>query len=112
MKRAIEKTNSSSGIAPPKARILQPSVAALFGKMKKVLPKSRSSKNPTGVSTAMVRQNAFLGNCKSGRQANHHPSAAIGTMNKSRLHVYPSGVGLSDVACKIDGLTTVRNAIA
>src|SRR5437773_6111453 len=103
MKPARKKTNSTIGIAPPTAGISQPSVAALFGKMKKVLPKSRSSKNPTGVSTAMVRQNAFLGNCKSGRQADHHPSAAFGIINKSRLHVYPSGVGLSEVACKMAG---------
>ena len=54
-------------------------------------------------SAAIVRQNAFLGNCKSGRLANHQPSAPIGMINNSRLHVYPSGVGLSDVACKMTG---------
>src|SRR5207249_9337422 len=97
------KTNSSIGIAPPTAGISKPSVAALFGKTKKVFPKSRSSKKPSGVSTAMVRQNAFLGNCKSGPQENHQPSAAIGIINKSRLHVYPCGVGLSEVACKMTG---------
>src|SRR6266480_5374205 len=95
--------NSSIGIAPPSAGMSQPSVAALFGKMKKVFPKSRSSKKPRGVSTTMVRQNAFLGNCRSGRQANHHPSAAIGIINKSKLHVYPSGGGLSELGCKMTG---------
>src|SRR4029453_3050170 len=90
----------------------QPSVADLFGKTKKALPNSRSSRKPSGVSTAIVRQNAFLGNCKSGRQLNHQPSAAIGMINNSRLHVYPSGGGLSDVACKMTGWTTVRNASA
>src|SRR6266496_1568720 len=103
MNPVTEKTNSSIGIAPPTAGISQPSVAALFGKMKKALPKSRSSTKPSGVSTAIVLQNAFLGNCKSGRQANHHPSAAMGITNKSRLQVYPSGVGLSEVACKMTG---------
>src|SRR5213078_3782223 len=37
--------NSSIGIAPPKAGRSQPSVAALFAKMKKALPKRRSSGN-------------------------------------------------------------------
>src|SRR4029077_10105964 len=90
----------------------QPRVAALFGKMKKALPKSRSSTKPIGVSTAIVLQNAFLGKTRSGRQANHHPSAAIGTINKSRLHVYPNGVGLSEVACRMAGGITLRHAIA
>src|SRR5262245_58665278 len=67
---------------------------------------------PNGVKTAIVRQKAFLGNCRSGRQANHQPSAPIGMMNNSRLQVYPSGVGLSDVACKMTGWTTVRNVRA
>src|SRR5437667_5588617 len=89
-----------------------PSVAVLFGKMKKAFPRKRSSKNPSGVSRAIVLQNAFLGNLRSGRQANHHASAPIGTMNKSRLQVYPNGVGLSEVACKMPGWMTVRNAIA
>src|SRR5262245_30186945 len=62
---------------------------------KNALPNSRSRRKPSGVSTAMVRQNAFLGNRKSGRQPNHQPSAPIGMMNNSRLQVYPSGVGLS-----------------
>src|SRR5260370_5576060 len=89
-----------------------PSVAVLFGKMKKALPKSRSSKKPSGVSRAIVLQNAFLGNLRSGRQANHHASAPIGTMNKSRLHVYPRRVGLSEDACKNPRLVPVRNANA
>src|SRR6476619_7222209 len=97
------------GIAPPSAGTSQPSVADLFLKTKKALPKSRSSAKPSGVSTASVRQNAFLGNCKSGRRANHQPSAPIGMINNSRLHVYPNGVGLFDVACKLTGCTTVRN---
>src|SRR6266498_573444 len=95
--------NSSIGIAPPSAGILQPRVAALFGKVKNALPKRRSKANPSGVSTAIVRQNAFRGNFRSGRQANHHARAPMGTMNSARLHVYPSGVGLSEVACKIAG---------
>src|SRR6476646_5696805 len=98
-----QKTNSSIGIGPPTAGISQPRVANLFGKTKKALPKSRSRRKPSGVSTAIVRQKAFLGNCKSGRQLNHQPSAPIGMINNSRLHVYPSGVGLSDVACKRTG---------
>ena len=61
------------------------------------------SAKPNGVSTTSVRQNAFFGNCKSGRRANHQASAPIGMINNSRLHVYPSGVGLSDVACKMTG---------
>src|SRR4030095_7144901 len=89
-----------------------PSVAVLFGKMKKALPKSRSSKKPSGVSRASVLQNAFLGNLRSGRQTNHHASAPIGTMNKNRLQVYPSGVGFSEVACKMPGWMTVCNANA
>src|SRR5213075_2740461 len=103
MKPERKKTNSSMGIAPPSAGTSQPSVANLFGKTKNAFPNRRSSRKPTGVSTAIVRQNAFLGNCKSGRQANHQPSAPIGMINNSRLHVYPSGVGLSDVACKMTG---------
>src|SRR6266545_7190119 len=103
MKPVREKTNSSIGIAPPTAGTSQPSVASLFGNIKKALPKSRSSRKPSGASTAMVLQNAFLGNCRSGREANHHARAPIGTTNKSRLHVYPSGVGLSEVACKLPG---------
>src|SRR4029450_12516129 len=86
-------------------------VAALFGKMKNALPKRRSRANPSGVSTAMVRQNAFRGNVRSGRQANHHARAPIGIMNSARLHVYPSGVGFPEVACRIAGLMTGRNAI-
>src|SRR6516225_2637586 len=103
MKPAREKTNSSIGIDPPTAGRYHPSVAAMFRKMKKALPNSRSSRKPSGVSTEMARQNAFLGNRKSGREANHQPSAPIGLINKSRLHVYPSGVGLSEVACKTTG---------
>src|SRR4029453_12985267 len=97
------------GIGPPNAGTSQPRVANLFGKTKNAVPKRRSSRKPSGVSTAIVRQNAFLGNCKSGRQANHQPSAAIGMMNNSRLHVYPSGVGLFDVACKMTGGRKDRN---
>src|SRR5207247_5647268 len=100
------------GIPPPIAGTPQPSVAALFGKMKKVLPKSRSSKKPSGASTAMVLQNAFLGKTRSGRQANYHPSPPIGTTNKSRLQLYPSVVGFSEVACRMAGGITLRNAIA
>src|SRR5258708_22228387 len=100
------------GIAPPNAGTSQLSVANLFGKTKKALPKSRSSRKPRGVSTASVRQNAFLGNCKSGLRANHQPSAPMGMINNSRLHVYPSGVGLSDVACKMAGGTNVRKLSA
>src|SRR4029450_10285620 len=104
--------NSSIGIAPPKAGTLQPSVAALFAKMKKALPKRRSSAKPSGASTAIVLQNAFRGNLRSGRQANHHARTPMGIMKRARLHVYPSGVGLSEGAFKSGGGTTVRNAMA
>src|SRR5262249_33021674 len=104
MNPARKKTNSSIGIAPPKAGIPQSSVADLFGKTKNALPNSRSRRKPSGVSTAMVRQNAFLGNRKSGRQPNHQPSAPIGMMNNSRLQVYPSGVGLSGRGLQNDGV--------
>src|SRR4030095_5842074 len=100
--------NSSIGIAPPKAGTLQPSVAALFAKMKKALPKRRSSAKPSGASTAIVLQNAFRGNLRSGRQANQHARTPMGIMNSARLHVYPSGVGLSEVACKMAGGRTRR----
>src|SRR5215470_19157825 len=95
--------NSSIGIAPPTAGTFQPRVADSFGKTKKALPNRRSRRKPSGVNTPIVRQNAFLGNCRSGLQLNHQPSAPIGMINNTRLHVYPSGVGLSDVACKITG---------
>src|SRR6266511_4203105 len=84
-------------------RYLPTECRRLVWENEKALPKSRSSTKPSGVSTAIVLQNAFLGNCKAGRQANHHPSAAMGITNKSRLQVYPSGVGLSEVACKMTG---------
>src|SRR5947199_9455101 len=100
------------GIAPPNAGTSQPSVANLFGKTKNALPNRRSSRKPTGVSTAIVRQNAFLGNCKSGRRANHHPSAPIGMINNNRLNVYSSGDGLSEVACNTTGCKTVRKVSA
>src|SRR6266513_3323358 len=95
--------NSSIGIGPPNAGTSQPRVAALFGKVKNALPKRKSSAKPSGVSTPIVRQNALRGNLRSGRQANHHARAAIGTTNNPRLQVYPSGVGLSEVDCKIAG---------
>src|SRR4029077_5848680 len=101
--------NSSIGIAPPKPGTLQPSVAALFGKMKNALPKRTSSAKPSGASTAIVLQNALRGNLRSGRQANHHARTPMGIMNSARLQVYPSGVGLSEVACKMAGCTTLRN---
>src|SRR4029079_19820019 len=95
--------NSSTGIAPPNAGISQRRVAALFGKVKNAFPKRRSSANPNGVSTPIVRQNAFRGNLRSGRQANHHARAPMGTTNNPRLQGYPSGVGLSEVAFKTGG---------
>src|SRR5438094_10155994 len=104
--------NSSIGIAPPKAGRSHPSVAALFAKMKKALPKRRSSAKQSGASTAIVLQNAFRGNLRLGRQPNHHARTTMGIMNSARLHVYPSGVGLSEVAYKMAGRTIVRNAMA
>src|SRR5437764_14481968 len=76
-------------MAPPRAGILRPSVAALFGKTKNAFPKSRSSKKPNGASTPIVRQKAARGNCRSGRDANHHASPAIGTMKSDKLKLYP-----------------------
>src|SRR4029077_10535711 len=104
--------NSSIGIGPPTAGTSQPSVANLFGKTKNAFPNNKSSAKPNGVSTASVRQNAFLGNCKSGRRANHQPSAPIGMINNKRLQVYPRGVGLSDVACKMTGETALPHGSA
>src|SRR5207237_8872926 len=100
---ARKKMQSSIGIAPPNVGISQRRVAALFGTVKNALPKMRSSANLSGVSIPIVRQNAFRGNLRSGRQANHHPGAPMGTTNNPRLQVYPRGVGLSEVDCKIAG---------
>jgi hypothetical protein len=75
--------NSSIGIALPNGE-LRSKVAALFGKSERTRCRKGNPARIRGSEHPIVRQNAFRGNLRSGRQANHHASAPIGTTNNPR----------------------------